>query len=101
MIAPLPSEHRQPPLNSSVAENDTSRQPSLFDRHGKQPIALFLLEVSHLDARLLELSLNGRAASVIRLVADIASAEVVLVDCDLPQATGAAEAVVLGKITPP
>ncbi len=89
MIAPLPSEHRQPPLHSSATENHTSRRPSLFDRHDKQPIALFLLEVSHLDARLLELSLNGRAASVIRLVADMASAEVVLVDCDLPQATGA------------
>lgn len=70
-------------------ESSTFRQPSLFDRQDKLPIALFLLEVSHLDARLLELCLSRSTAHRIRLVADMASAEVVLIDCDRPKAEGA------------
>jgi hypothetical protein len=91
MIAPLSSEYQQAQPDPSTADTNVSRQPSLFDRQGKQPIALFLLEVSHLDARLLELSLTRPTAKTIHLVADMASAEVVLVDCDLPQATGAVQ----------
>lgn len=89
MIAPFSPDYRQTNSDTHTTDSNKFRQPSLFDRHGKQPIALFLLEVNYLDARLLELSLSRPTMKAIRLVADMASAEVVLVDCDLPQATGA------------
>lgn len=70
-------------------ESGTLRQPSLFDAQDKLPIALFLLEVSHLDARLLELCLSRSTEHRIRLASDMASAQVVLIDCDRPNAEGA------------
>lgn len=77
--------------DSHLPTNDEAAliRKSIFDRDDGQPIALFLLQASHVDAYAIRLALENDAKQRVCLVENIAGAQVVLIDCDRPGADGA------------